>query len=135
MIERALETNRPARDDPLGILAAVGGFEIAGLVGLILGGGAAHVPVILDGFITGAAAMVAVAICPALSDRLIAAHRSVEPGHAVVLEALGLRPLLELELRLGEGTGAALALHLLDAACGVRDGMATFASAGVATRN
>lgn len=131
LIERSLEVNRPDRADPVGVLAAVGGLEIAVLVGLMLGGAAARLPVVLDGFITGAAALVATALCPGLPPRLIASHRSPEPGHAIVLERLGARPLLDLELRLGEATGAALALGLIDAACAVRDGMATFTTAGV----
>jgi nicotinate-nucleotide--dimethylbenzimidazole phosphoribosyltransferase len=130
-IERALAVNRPDPRDPLGVLAAIGGFEIGALVGLMLGAAAARIPVILDGFITGAAATLAAALCPALPPRLLAGHRSVEPGHAVVLERLDLAPLLDLELRLGEGTGAALAMLLVDAAGRVRDEMATFASAGV----
>jgi nicotinate-nucleotide--dimethylbenzimidazole phosphoribosyltransferase len=133
-IERAIAVNRPSPADPLGVLAALGGLEIATLVGLMLGGAAAQIPVILDGFITAAAALVAACLCPALPARLIASHRSVEPGHAAILERLALRPLLDLDLRLGEGTGAALALGLLDAACAARDGMATFASAGVSGR-
>jgi nicotinate-nucleotide--dimethylbenzimidazole phosphoribosyltransferase len=131
LIEQAIAVNSPDPGDPLGVLSALGGLEIATLVGLILGAAAAGVPVILDGFITGAAALVAACLCPALPPRLIASHRSVEPGHGAILERLGLRPLLELDLRLGEGTGGALALGLLDAACAVRDGMATFVSAGV----
>ena len=92
---------------------------------------AARVPVVLDGFITGAAALVAARLKPGIGPRLLAAHRSVEPGHAIALERLGLRPVLELDLRLGEGTGAALAIGLLSAACRVRDEMATFELAGV----
>jgi len=130
-IKRSLEVNRPDTADPIGVLAAVGGYEIAALVGLILGAAAARIPVVLDGFITGAAALVAAAIEPALPPRLIAAHRSTEPGHAIVLERLGLRPYLDLDLRLGEGSGAALAMSLLVAACQVRDEMATFESAAV----
>jgi len=130
-IKRSLEVNRPDTADPIGVLAAVGGFEIAAMVGLILGAAAARIPVVLDGFITGAAALVAAAIEPALPPRLIAAHRSTEPGHAIVLERLGLRPYLDLDLRLGEGSGAALAMSLLVAACQVRDEMATFESAAV----
>ncbi len=132
VVERALQVNQIDPDDPLRVLAAVGGLEIAALVGVILGGAAARVPVVLDGFITGAAALVAAALVPSLPPRLIAAHRSVEPGHALVLERLALRPLLDLDLRLGEGTGAALAFGLVAAAVGLRDGMATFASAAVA---
>jgi nicotinate-nucleotide--dimethylbenzimidazole phosphoribosyltransferase len=133
-IEDSIAVNAPDRDDPIGVLAAVGGLEVAALVGLIAGAAAARVPVVLDGFITGAAALVAARLQPAIADRLIASHRSVEPGHAVVLGRLGRRPLLDLGLRLGEGTGAALAFGLLVAACRIRDGMATFQSAGVAER-
>lgn len=131
-IRIAFGRHQPDQGDPLAVLAAVGGLEIACLVGVILGAAAAHVPVVLDGFITGAAALVAQGLAPAVAPRLIAAHRSVEPGHAVVLQRLGLSPLLDLDLRLGEGSGAALALDLLDAALAIRDRMATFAAAGVA---
>ena len=113
-IEQALAANRPDPADPLDVLAKVGGFEIAGLVGVILGTAARKIPVLLDGFITGAAALVAVGMCPAIREYLIAAHRSVEPGHAFILQHLGLRPLLDLDMRLGEGTGAALALNLVE---------------------
>jgi nicotinate-nucleotide--dimethylbenzimidazole phosphoribosyltransferase len=131
VVSRALGRHHPAPADPIHVLAAVGGFEIGVLVGVLLGGVAARVPVILDGFITGAAALIAAALAPGTERRCIAAHRSVEPGHAVLLERLGLRPLLELDLRLGEGTGAALAMGLVDAGIAIRDGMATFDSAGV----
>ena len=131
VVTRALERDRPKSADPVGVLASVGGFEVGVLVGLMLGGAAARIPVILDGFITGAAALIAAGLAPGIEARMIAAHRSVEPGHAVVLERLRLRPLLELDLRLGEATGAALAMSLVDAAIAVRDGMATFESAGV----
>jgi nicotinate-nucleotide--dimethylbenzimidazole phosphoribosyltransferase len=131
-IERALAVNRPDPADPVGVLAAVGGLEIAVLVGVIVGAAAARIPLVLDGFITGAAALVAVALEPAIAPRLIAGHRSTEPGHAIVLVRLGLAPWLELDLRLGEGSGAALAMHLVGAAAAIRDGMATFESAAVA---
>lgn len=131
-IERALTVNHPKPDDPIGVLASVGGLEIATLVGLVLGAAARRIPVVLDGFITGAAALVAAGLQPAVAPRLIASHRSTEPGHVVVLDRLELRPYLDLGLRLGEGTGAALLLGLLDAATRARDEMATFASAGVA---
>ncbi len=127
----ALDRNRPDPGDPIGVLAAVGGFEIGVLVGAMLEAAGQRVPVILDGFITGAAALLAAGLAPGLETRLIAAHRSTEPGHAVVLERLGLHPLLELDLRLGEGSGAALAMGLVDAAVAIRDGMATFDAAGV----
>ena len=131
MIERAIARNAPDPADPIGVLAAVGGLEIGALTGVILGAVAARVPVVLDGFITGAAALLAAGLSPLVAQRVIAAHRSVEPGHAVVIERLGLAPLLDLDLRLGEGTGAALAMQLIDAAVRVRDEMATFDSAAV----
>ncbi len=131
-IERALAVNRPDPADPVGVPAAVGGLEIGVLVGVIVGAAAARIPLVLDGFITGAAALLAVALEPAIAARVIAGHRSVEPGHAIVLERLGLVPLLDLDLRLGEGSGAALAMHLVGAAAAIRDGMATFESAAVA---
>ena len=131
VIEQALDRNRPRVQQPTEALAAVGGFEIAGLVGVVLGGAAARIPVVLDGFIAGAAALVAAALAPAALGYLFAGHRSAEPGHAAALAALHLDPLLDLRLRLGEGTGALLALPLLDAAsCIVRE-MASFESAGV----
>ena len=130
-IERALAVNRPDLADPIAVLAAVGGLEIAGLVGVIVAAAAERIPLVLDGFITAAAALVASSLEPAIVARLIASHRSVEPGHAIVLARLGLHPLLELDLRLGEATGAALAIGLIDAACRLRDGMATFESAAV----
>jgi nicotinate-nucleotide--dimethylbenzimidazole phosphoribosyltransferase len=114
------------------VLAGVGGFEIGVLAGVILGSAGARIPIVLDGFITGAATLLAASLAPGVAQRAIAGHRSVEPGHAVVLERLGLRPLLELDLRLGEGTGGALAMSLIDAAVAIRDGMATFDAAGVA---
>ena len=132
MVATALARNAPDASDPVRVLATVGGFEIGVLVGVVLGAAGARIPVILDGFITGAAALLAAGLAPAVAARCVAGHRSVEPGHAVVLERLGLRPLLELDLRLGEGTGAALAMSLVKAAIAIRDGMATFESAGVA---
>ena len=131
VIERALERHQPRSDDALGALAAVGGLEIAALVGAMLAAAEAHVPVVLDGFITGAAALVAVGIAPNVGPRLIASHRSAEPGHRVVLEELRLEPLLDLDLRLCEGSGAALALPLIRAATRILDEMATFDSAGI----
>ena len=133
-IGAALAVNAPDPADPLGVLAAVGGLEIAALVGVILAAVSARVPVLLDGFIAGSAALVAAALAPGVAPRLLAAHRSAEPGHAVILRRLGLDPLLELDLRLGEGSGAALALDLVGAAVAIRDEMATFASAGVSGR-
>jgi nicotinate-nucleotide--dimethylbenzimidazole phosphoribosyltransferase len=131
VVERALTLHRPDSADPLGVLAQLGGFEIAGLTGLMLGAARHNLPVVLDGFITGAAALVAVRLCPVSRDYLIASHRSVEPGHAAVLDELGLRPLLDLDMRLGEGTGAVLAMHLVEASLRLLHEMATFTSAGV----
>ncbi len=130
-IERAISLNRPDPDDPLDVLSKVGGYEIAGLVGVILGSASHRVPVVLDGFISGAAALAASKICPRVRDYLVAGHRSAEAGHGVILEYLGLAPLLDLGLRLGEGTGAVLAMHLIDDAVALLDEMATFAEAGV----
>jgi nicotinate-nucleotide--dimethylbenzimidazole phosphoribosyltransferase len=131
VIERALDMHRPDPRDPVGVLGAVGGLEIGVLAGVILGAVAGRIPVVLDGFITGSAALLAVGLAPGIGPRLLAAHRSLEPGHAVVLDRLGLDPLLDLQLRLGEGTGAALAIGLIDAAIAIRDGMATFESASI----
>jgi nicotinate-nucleotide--dimethylbenzimidazole phosphoribosyltransferase len=131
VVARMLDRNKPDAGDPVGTLAAVGGFEIAFLVGVALGAAARRSIVVLDGFITGAAALVALRLAPAVRGFLVAAHRSAEPGHRPVLEALGLEPLLELELRLGEGSGAALALPIVAAARDVLVEMATFDHAGV----
>ena len=135
VLEGALATHRPDPSDPIGVLSAVGGFEIGALVGVMLAGAARQMPVILDGFIAGAAALVAVAICPRAVHYLIASHRSAEPGHRAALEHLQLNPLLDLDLRLGEGTGAAIALHLIDDAVAILDEMATFGEAGVSQRD
>jgi len=133
-IRRALELNAPDPADPLDTLAKVGGFEIAGLVGVILAGAAYRRPVVLDGFIAGAAALVAVRLEPAARGALLAAHRSAEPGHVRVLDALGLEPYLDLGMRLGEGTGAALCISLARAGLSILSDMATFKSAGVTDR-
>jgi nicotinate-nucleotide--dimethylbenzimidazole phosphoribosyltransferase len=130
-IRRGLAVNRPDPRDAVDVLSKVGGFEIAGLAGVILGSAARRIPVVLDGFITGAAALAGVRLAPHAAEYLIASHRSVEAGHRVILDALGVRPLLDLDLRLGEGSGAALALHLIDAAVRIVREMATFAAAGV----
>ena len=134
IIEQALDRHRPDRADALDVLAKVGGLEIAGLAGLILGAVAARVPVVLDGFIAGAAALMAVALQPLCRDYLIASHRSVERGHQAVLESLGLKPLFDLDLRLGEGTGACLGMGLVQASIKILTEMATFDEAGVTER-
>lgn len=133
-IERALEVNKPDSNDGLDILAKVGGFEIAGLVGVILGAAANHKPVMVDGYISTAAAMIAVAIAPMVKGYLISAHRSQEYGHMQMIEWLGLKPLVDLDFRLGEGTGAALGISLAEAACKILADMATFAEAGVSDK-
>ena len=133
-VERALEQHRLDPGAPLEILRHVGGLEIAALCGLCLGAAGRRMAIITDGFIATSAAMLAVALCPAVSPYLFAAHLSPEPGHAVQLEWLGLRPLLTLEMRLGEGTGAALAMNVIGAAATAFTSMATFESGGVSDR-
>jgi nicotinate-nucleotide--dimethylbenzimidazole phosphoribosyltransferase len=131
MIERALLVNRPDPSDAMDVLMKVGGLEIAGLAGVILGAAARRVPVVIDGFISGAAALVAAELSPQVKPYLIAAHQSVEIGHRAILARLGLRALINLDLRLGEGTGAALAFHVIEGAVRILNEMATFAEAGV----
>jgi nicotinate-nucleotide--dimethylbenzimidazole phosphoribosyltransferase len=131
VVERMLAANRPSADDPLAALAGVGGFELGLLAGVALGAAAERAVVVLDGFITGVAALVAARLEPAAVAYFVVSHRSPEPGHRVVLEALGLEPLFDLGLRLGEGSGAALALPLLEAARMLLVEMATFEAAGV----
>lgn len=134
VIQAALAEHRPNPADGLDVLAKVGGLEIGAIAGIILAGAAARVPVVIDGIISTAGAAVADALCPAVRPFLIAGHQGVEPGHAVLLSHLGLAPLIQLDLRLGEGTGAALALPLLDAAVATLNEMATFAEAQVSGR-
>ena len=131
IIEQALRLNEPDPNDGLDVLAKVGGFEIAGIAGLILGGAARRVPVLVDGFISGAGQLVAAKLCPSAMDYTFAAHRSVEVGHTIVLNQLGQLPLLSLDMRLGEGTGAALAMSIVEAAAKILAEMATFGDARV----
>jgi nicotinate-nucleotide--dimethylbenzimidazole phosphoribosyltransferase len=133
-VERALAANRLVGADPLDVLACLGGFEIAGLVGAALAAAAHRRPIVLDGYPSTAAALVAVALAPALRPYLIASHRSQEPGHQRMLDWLELEPLVDLKLRLGEGTGAILGIFLVEAACRLLSDMATFGEAGVANR-
>jgi nicotinate-nucleotide--dimethylbenzimidazole phosphoribosyltransferase len=135
IIDRSLLVNRPDAADPIGVLSKVGGLEIAGLAGLALGAAARRIPVIIDGFISTAAAAVAFAIEPRVKGFLFAAHRSTEPGHNALLKFLGLDPILQLNMRLGEGTGAALAMPLVEASAKLLKEMATFSSAGVSESN
>ncbi|MFG2877298.1 nicotinate-nucleotide--dimethylbenzimidazole phosphoribosyltransferase [Streptomyces sp. NPDC048337] len=131
VVRRALELHQPDPADPIGVLAAIGGLEHAAIVGLLLGGASLRTPVILDGVSAGAAALVARAIAPEALSACIAGHRSAEPGHVAALNKLGLRPLVDLDLRLGEGTGALLALPLVQSAARAMHEVATFDSAGV----
>ena len=131
VIETALSINKPNPEDPIDVLAKVGGFEIGGLAGVILAGAAQRIPVVIDGFISGAAALIATGLSPQAKDYLIAAHVSAELGHEFLLDFLGLKPLLNLNMRLGEGTGAALGIFLAEAAVKILAQMATFAEAAV----
>ncbi|MFD7294518.1 nicotinate-nucleotide--dimethylbenzimidazole phosphoribosyltransferase [Streptomyces sp. NPDC059897] len=131
VVRRALDVHKPDPADPIGVLAAVGGLEHAAMVGLLLGGASLRTPVILDGVSAGAAALVARAIAPEVLAACIAGHRSAEPGHVAALGKLGLRPLVDLDLRLGEGTGALLALPIVQSAARAMHEVATFDSAGV----
>ncbi|MGV8082738.1 MAG: nicotinate-nucleotide--dimethylbenzimidazole phosphoribosyltransferase [Coriobacteriia bacterium] len=131
-VRRALTVNGVEALDPLGILAAVGGFEIAALAGVVLGAAQERVAIVSDGFIAGSATLAAIGLCPWARDYAFPSHLSAEPGHRIVLEHLQLRPVFDFDMRLGEGTGAALAMGVIDAACRMMSGMATFAEAGVA---
>jgi nicotinate-nucleotide--dimethylbenzimidazole phosphoribosyltransferase len=131
VVERALALHRPTAGDPVGVLAAVGGFEHAAIAGFLLGAAATRTPVVLDGVIACSAALVARALAPDCTAAMIAGHRSVEPGASIALDALGLTPLVDLDLRLGEGSGAVLALPLVQSAARVLRDVATFDSAGV----
>ncbi len=135
VIKGALAVNRPEPEKPLDVLAKVGGFEIGGLAGVMLAAASHRIPVVIDGFISGAAALIATAISPGVKDFLIAAHVSAEAGHQVLLKHLGLKPLLDLGMRLGEGTGGALGIFLCETAARVLAEMSTFAEAGVSERS
>ena len=131
VIQQALQTNKPDPDDAMDVLAKVGGFEIAGIAGLILGAAARRKPIVVDGFISTAGALIAHALSATAADYIIAAHRSTENGHKLMLRHLGKEPLLDLEMRLGEGTGAALAMNLVEAAVRILTEVATFEEASV----
>ena len=130
-IARGIELNRPDPDDPLDVLSKVGGLEIGGIAGVILGAASRHKAVMVDGFISTAGAMIAAKLCPAAVPYMIMAHCGAEPGHRAMLEMLGKKPLLELGLRLGEGSGGALAMPIADSAAAILREMATFQSAAV----
>jgi nicotinate-nucleotide--dimethylbenzimidazole phosphoribosyltransferase len=131
VIEDAIRLNKPNPGDALDVLSKVGGTEIGGIAGLILGAAANRIPVIVDGFISTAGALIAFTIEPAVKDYMFASHNSVEKGHRVMLETMGLSPILDLGLRLGEGTGAALAMLMIEAGLKIYKEMATFQEAGV----
>jgi len=133
VIEDSIALNKPDPGDPLDVLAKVGGAEIGGIAGLIIGAASQRVPVIIDGFISTAGALIAYCLEPLTKEYMFAAHNSVEIGHRVMLEKLGLRPILDLDMRLGEGTGAALAMLLIEAGLKIYKEMATFGDAGVST--
>lgn len=134
VIEKAIELNKPDVDDALDVLSKIGGFEIAGMAGVMLAAAANRKPVLIDGFISGAAALVASKLQPLAVDYMLASHLSEEPGHATILELLGLKPFLRMNMRLGEGTGAALAMNIVDGALKIVHEMASFADAGVANK-
>ncbi|NLN07709.1 MAG: nicotinate-nucleotide--dimethylbenzimidazole phosphoribosyltransferase [Firmicutes bacterium] len=131
VVEQAIAVNRPQDDDALDVLAKLGGLEIAGMAGVMLAAAAYKVPVLIDGFISGAAALIAARLQPPATEYMLASHLSEEPGHAIILEMLGLAPFLRMNMRLGEGTGAALGMNMVDAALKIVHEMATFTSAGV----
>jgi nicotinate-nucleotide--dimethylbenzimidazole phosphoribosyltransferase len=135
VIDKALALNHPNPEQPLDVLAKVGGFEIGGLAGVMLAAAAYRIPVVVDGFISGAAALIATTLSPGLKDFLIAGHVSAEAGHRLLLSHLGLKPLLDLDMRLGEGTGAALGISLAEIAARILSDMSTFAEAGVSEKD
>ena len=134
IIKKAIKVNQPNPEDAIDVLSKVGGFEIGGLVGIILAAASRKVPVVIDGFISGVAALLAYKLEPKVKPYMIASHCSVEIGHKVILDHIGLKPILNLDLRLGEGTGAALGISLADAAVKILTQMATFKSANVSEK-
>lgn len=134
VIEKAISVNKPDSKKPLEVLAKIGGFEIAGLSGVMIGAAANSVAVVVDGFISGAAALIATAIAPECKEYIFAGHLSTEPGHKAMMDYLGLEPLINLEMRLGEGTGAALGISIVEAAAKILGEMATFSEAGVSEK-
>ena len=134
VIQKVLEIHQPNPKDAIDVLAKVGGFEIGGIAGVILAGAKYRIPIVIDGFISGAAALIAASLSPQVKPYLIASHQSAEIGHKTILEYLGLKPLLNLDLRLGEGTGAALGIFLVEASVKILNEMSTFAEAGVSEK-
>lgn len=134
VIKRAISINKPDAGDPIDVLSKVGGLEIGALAGVILGAASKKVPVVIDGFISGAAALIANHLEPKTKYYMIAGHSSVEQGHRIILEYMGLKPVLNLEMRLGEGTGASIAMNIVEAACKIVNEMATFKKAEVSEK-
>ncbi len=134
VIKKAIALNRPNPNDPIDVLSKIGGFEIGGLAGIILAASFRRIPVVIDGFISGAAALIAYKLEPKVKDYMIASHCSQEIGHRIILEHIGLKPLLDLNLRLGEGTGACLGINIIEAAIKILTQMATFESAKVSEK-
>ncbi|RCX10523.1 nicotinate-nucleotide-dimethylbenzimidazole phosphoribosyltransferase [Anaerobacterium chartisolvens] len=131
VVEQAIKLNRPDPDDPLEVLSKLGGLDIAGLVGCYIGAAAVRIPILVDGFISSAAALIAVKIKPEIRSFILPSHGSAEPGSRAVMDALGMEPLMSLGMRLGEGTGAALAFHIVDAAVAAYREMGTFDDANI----
>ncbi|MDO9465172.1 MAG: nicotinate-nucleotide--dimethylbenzimidazole phosphoribosyltransferase [bacterium] len=131
VIKKALDINKPDSKDPIDVLAKVGGFEIGGLCGCVLGAAASNTPVVIDGLISTAGALIAYELCPQVKDYIFAAHKSVEAGHQYMLSRMNLNPILDLNMRLGEGTGAALGISVIEAGIKILNEMATFEDAGV----
>lgn len=134
VIKKALEVNKSNRGDAIDILAKIGGFEIGGMAGVMLAAASHRIPAVVDGFISGAAALIAYELCPEVKDYLIASHISVEVGHRAILDHIGIKSLFNLNMRLGEGTGAALGISLVEASCKILREMATFEEAGVSEK-
>jgi len=135
IIKKAIEVNASRSTTPFGALAALGGYEIAAIAGFVLGAASCRVPVVVDGFISSSGAVVALKLCPAVEDYLFFSHLSNEQGHRVVMQKLGARPILDLDLRLGEGTGAALSMQLIEGALKIYNEMATFSGAQVSEKS
>jgi nicotinate-nucleotide--dimethylbenzimidazole phosphoribosyltransferase len=131
IIKKAIEVNKPDPGDPIDVLAKVGGFDIAGLAGVYLAAASKKIPVVVDGFISGTAAVVAAKIKPEVTGYMLASHSSAEPGAAAIRDILQLDPMLNMDMRLGEGTGCALAFHIIDAATKIMKEMGTFADIGL----
>ncbi len=134
IIEKAIEANQPDPRDAIDVLSKIGGFEIGGIAGVILAGARYGVPIVIDGFVSGAGALIATSLAPQVKPYLIASHQSAEQGHPILLKHIGLKPLLNLNMRLGEGTGAALGIFLVEASLKILNEMSTFAEAGVSEK-